>query len=74
MEIGTGKNAVPDASGVGNPVTLEFTGTRLPHDTPTITQTGNIEATETPSIATPLLTPAVGGVIGAWLMMWSFLA
>jgi len=74
MEIGTGKDAVPDATGVENPVTLEFTGTRSPHDTPVITQTGNVQATETPSIAAALLTPAVGGIIGAWLMMWSFLA
>ncbi|KAF8425703.1 aspartic peptidase domain-containing protein [Tirmania nivea] len=74
MEIGTGKNSVPDATGVENPVTLEFTETRLPHDVPVITQSNNVQATETPSIAAALLTPAVGGVIGAWLMMWSFLA
>lgn len=74
MEIGTGKDSVPDATGVANPVTIEFTGTSLPHDIPSITQTGSIQATGTPSIAAALLTPAAGGVIGAWLMMWSFLA
>lgn len=74
MEIGTGENSVPDAIGVENPITMEFSGTRAPHDTPTITQTSDPQATDDSSVAATLLTPAVGGVIGAWLMMWSLLA
>lgn len=73
MEIGAGKNSVPDATGVENPVTVEYTGTRTLHNTPVITQS-NVRATQTVSVATALFTPTVGGIIGAWLMMWSFLA
>lgn len=71
MEIGTGKNSIPDAVVVKNPVTMEFTGATT-YDTASVTSD---QATPTASsVAASLFSPAVGGVIGAWLMMWSFLA
>lgn len=71
MEIGTGKNSIPDAVGVENPVTIEFTGTET-YDTASMTGAQTTQTTA--SVAASLFTPAVGGVIGAWLMMWSLLA
>jgi len=72
MEIGT---TVPDAVGVENPVTMEFTGTIKAHGNPTLASTVLSTSTQTASsVAATLLTPAVGGVIAAWLMVWSLLA
>ncbi|KAF8477029.1 aspartic peptidase domain-containing protein [Kalaharituber pfeilii] len=62
MEIGTGKDAVPDATGVENPVTVEYTGTRGSHDRATFTESSTSSPTSTSdeSIASTLLRPAVG--------------
>ena len=73
MEIGTGKDAIPDAIKVENPVIMEFTGSTT-YDTAAITDDSSQETQTASSVAASLFTPAVGGVIGAWLMMWSLLA
>ena len=71
MEIGTGKDSIPDAVGVESPVTILYTGATTYGTTST---TGPQTSQTASSVAASLFTPAVGGVIGAWLMMWSLLA
>ena len=73
LEIGKGPGAVPNATGVIDPVTVEYGS----HNTNILTGIDVTFPTETEthdSLAAALLQPHVGFILATWTFMWCFLA
>lgn len=79
LEIGTGKDAVPQATGVVSAVTVEYSGTRGAHkptatgditDVPAPEETG---ASDEEGAAVDIVRPGVGALLGGWLLGWALL-